>query len=223
MWKNKKSKTSPFLCLLLEPYWSPVGAQLDIHQQINAINSQRECKTWHHEQSEKWFQDVWGSFATFTYSHEALEHRPSFLAVSKQPKTMRRPCPGQRNWAMCWWLLFFFCVCYCMCGVLIIPKWLIKVSGHMQHFLVDFWNFPKSTKHLQNMDPQTRYLLLNYSKKCNAKSPGIFKDLFHISTFWKSTNSKNWKVRNLKMLTSILCKLFTWIQNKWCLRAMVGS
>ena len=37
---------------------------------------------------------------------------------------------GKHNLGDFWFFNLFFNVCYCICGVYIIPKWLIKVPGH---------------------------------------------------------------------------------------------
>ena len=68
---------------------------------------------------------------------------------------------GQNNLGELLDFLFFSIILYGIFGVLTIPKWLIKDSGH---FPILFVSFLEVAKNQQKMDPQTPYSLQKYFK-----------------------------------------------------------
>ena len=79
---------------------------------------------------------------------------------------------------------WFFMVFLALFGVLIIPKWLIKVPGPIAIVIGWFWELPKFWP---NVDPHPSYLSPKYFKKYKKIWKHFRKILsFHIWTFWKS-------------------------------------
>ena len=71
-----------------------------------------------------------------------------------------------------------------MFGVSIIPKWLIKVPGHIPYFLDHFWNIKKSTKYVPSDPVFTTKTLQRFQEKSKQHNSLellnlFFKHIFH--------------------------------------------
>ena len=81
-------------------------------------------------------------------------------------------------------LLGLLIIFYGIFGVLNIPKWLIKVPGHIPILFGWFLDLPKCSP---NLDPCTSFVSPKCFKEYKKFMESSLHNIFHISSFWNST------------------------------------